>query len=59
MNPELCEVNNILINTVNNYIKRFEKCKIVSTWKLVFENDISRDVDSQVMYRISVLRRKS
>ena len=56
MNPELCEVNNIIITTVNIYIKRFEVCKIVSKWNLVFDNDISIDVDSQVMYRISVLR---
>ena len=29
MNPELCEINDILINNVNKYDKRFELYKIV------------------------------
>ena len=54
--PELCEINKILINNVNNYDKRFEVYKIVCKWKLVFDNDFSIDVKSKVICRISVLR---
>ena len=54
MNPELCEINNILINNVNKYHKKFELYKIVCKWKLVY--NISIDVESKLMYRISVLR---
>ena len=56
MNPELGEINNILINKVSNYDKRFVLYEIVCKWKLVFDTDISIDVKSKVMYRISVLR---
>ena len=55
-NPELCEINNILINIVNIYDKRFVLYEIVCKWKLVFDNDISIDFISKVIYRISVLR---
>ena len=53
-NPELCKINNILIKNVNNYNERFEDYKIACKWKLVFDNDISVDFKSQVVYRISV-----
>ena len=33
MNPELCQINNKIINNVNNYDKRFEFYKIVCKWK--------------------------
>ena len=56
MNPELCEINNILINIVNNYDKKFVLYKIVCIWKLKFGNDISIDVKSKVMYKISLYR---
>ena len=56
MNLELCEVNNILINFVVKYDKKFVFFEIVCKWKLVFDNDISIDVKSKVMYRIPVLR---
>ena len=56
MNPELCEINNKLINTVNNFDEWFELCKIVCKWKSVFDNDFSFDVKSKVRYRISVVR---
>ena len=36
--------------------KRFEFYKFVCKWKLVFKNDISFDVKSKIMYRISVFR---
>ena len=56
MNPKLCEINNLLINNVSNYDKRFVLYKIKCKGKLVFNNDISIDVKSNVMYRISVFR---
>ena len=55
INPELCQINNIMISDVNNYNRRFEYYEIVYKWKLVFDNDISIDVISKVMNRISVL----
>ena len=56
MNPELCEINNILKNNVNNYDRRFVLYKIVCKWKLWFDNDNSIDVESKVLYRVSVFR---
>ena len=56
MNFKLCEINNILINNVNNYDKSLEIYKVVCKWSLVFDNDISIDVTSKVINRISVLR---
>ena len=56
MNPEFCEINNILINNTNNYDKRFQHYKNECKWKLVFDNDISIVVQLKVMYRILVLR---
>ena len=55
MSPELCQLNDIVKNNVNNYNRRFEYYEIICKWKLVFDNDISIDVKSKVMYRISVL----
>ena len=55
MNRELCQTNDILTNNVNNYNRRFQFYEIVCKWKLVFDNDISIEVKSKVMYRISVL----
>ena len=55
MNPDLYEINSIIKNNVNNYNRRFEYNQIVCKWKLVFDNDMSIDVKSKVMYRISVL----
>ena len=55
MNPELCQINDIIINNVNNYNRRFEYYEIVCKWKLVFDNDISIDFKSKLMYRILVL----
>ena len=46
-------MNNVII-----YDKRLEIYKIVCKWKLVFDDDISIDVKSKVIYRISVLRHK-
>ena len=57
MNPELCQINEKIKN-VNNFIRRFGYYEIVCQWKLVFDNDISIDVKSKVMYRISVLKYK-
>ena len=54
-NPQLCQINDMITDNVNNYIRRFECNEFVSKWKLVFDNDISIDVKSKVMYRISVL----
>ena len=54
MNPELCEINNIFINNVSNYNKRFEVYKIYYKCNLVFDNDISIHVKSKLMYTISV-----
>ena len=56
MNPKLFEINNIFRSNVNNYDKKFELYKIVCKWKLVFYNDISVDVKSKVMKRISAFR---
>ena len=56
LNPKLCEINNISINNVTNYDKRFEVYKIVCERKLVFDNDNSIDVKSKVKYGISILR---
>ena len=56
MNPELCDINNIIINNGNNYGKRFELYKIVCKWKLVFVKAFSIDVQSKAMYRNSVIR---
>ena len=55
MKPELCEINEIIINNVNNYNRRFECHEMQCKWKLVFDNDISIDVKSKVVCRISVL----
>ena len=56
MNPELCEINHKLINTVETYDKWFELFKILCEWKFVLDNDFSIDVKSKVLYRISVVR---
>ena len=55
MNPEFCETNDIIINNMNNYKRRFEYYDFVCIWKLVHDNDISNVVKSKVMYRISVI----
>ena len=55
MNLDLCQINDIIMNIVNNYNRRFEYFENVYKWKLVFDNDISTDVKSKVMYRVSVL----
>ena len=57
MNSELCQRNDIITKNVNNYNRRFEYYEIVWKWKLVFDNDISFDVKSKVVFRISVLSR--
>ena len=49
MNPELCQINDMIIFMVNNYKRRFRYYEIVCKWKLVFDNDISIDVKSKVM----------
>ena len=54
MNPELCQINNIIKNNVNNYNRKFIFYEIVCNWKLVFYNDISIDVKSKVLYRFSI-----
>ena len=54
MNPELCQINNILMDNVNHY-NRFKDYEIVCKWKLVFDNDISIDVKFKVLYRFSIL----
>ena len=55
-NPELFEINNIFRSKFKKYDKRFELYKIVRKWKLVFYNDISVDVKSKVLKRISAFR---
>ena len=55
MKPEFCEINSIIKKNVNIYNRKFEYYEIVCKWKLVFDKDISIDVKSKVMYRISVL----
>ena len=55
MKPELCEINSIIKINWNNFIRRFEYYEMQCKWELVFDNDISIDVKSKVMYRISVL----
>ena len=55
MNQDLCQINNILKNNVNNYNKGFKFFEIVGKWNLVFDKDNSIDVKSKVMYRISAL----
>ena len=55
MNPELCQINDIIINNVNNNNRRFEYYENVCKGKLVFDNDIPIDVKSEVMYINSVL----
>ena len=54
-NPELCQMNGIIIKNVILYNRRFEYYEIVSKWKLKFDNDTSIDVRSWVIYSISVL----
>ena len=54
MDPELCQINDTIINNEHNYKRRFEYYEIVCKWKLVFDKDFSIDVKSKVMYRISV-----
>ena len=49
INPELCKINNIIINNVFNYDKRFEVYKIVCKRKLVFDNDVLLDVQSKIL----------
>ena len=48
---ELCQINDIIKNNVYIYNRRFEIYEIVCNWKLVFDNDISIDVKSKVLYR--------
>ena len=56
MNLELCQINNIMKNNVNNYNRRFKHYEILCKWKIVFYIDISMGAKSKVLYRISVLR---
>ena len=55
MNPEFCQINDRIENNVNIYTRRCKYYEIVCKWKLVFDNDISIDVKSKVMYRVSLL----
>ena len=55
MNPEICQINDITVNNVNKYNRRFKYYEIVCKCKLVFDNDDSIDVKSKVMYGISLL----
>ena len=56
MKPELFELNNIIKNNVNICNRKFQYYEMQCKWKLVFGIDISIDVKSKRMYRISVLR---
>ena len=56
MNLKLFVINYILINKVSIYDKRFVLYKIKCKWNLVFNNNISNDAKSKLIYRISVLR---
>ena len=53
MNPKLCQTNDIIINNVNKYNRRFEYYVFVCKWKLMFDKDVSIDVKSKVMYTLS------
>ena len=44
MKPELCGINSIVKNSVNNYNRRFQYYEMQCKWKLVFDNEISIDV---------------
>ena len=44
LHPELCQTNDISINNVKKYKRRFEYYEFVCNWKLVFDNDNSIDV---------------
>ena len=52
MNPELCQINNMLMNNLIIYNRKFKHYEILCKWKLVFYNDISIDVKSKVLNRI-------
>ena len=51
MNPELCQINDILKAHVTTYNRRFENYTVVCKWKLVFDYDISVNVKSKLIYR--------
>ena len=53
--PELSQINNIVNDYVNGYTRKFEYYTVVCKWKLMFDNDISIDVKSKVMYRFCAL----
>ena len=55
MNPELYQINDIIINNVNSYKRRFELYKNVCKGKLEFDNDVYFDIKSSVVSKISVL----
>ena len=55
MNHELCQINDIIKNHVTTYNRRFEYYTIFCSWNLLFDNDISIDVKSRVMYTFRVL----
>ena len=55
MNRELCQINDIIKAHVTTYNRRFEYYTVVCKWKLVFDNDISIDVKSKVIYRFRAL----
>ena len=54
-NLELCQINDIVKNHVTSYIRGFEYYTFVCNWNLLFDNDVSIDVKSMVMYRFRVL----
>ena len=49
--PELCGINSITKNNVNNYNRRFEYYEMQCKWKLVFDNDFFIDVKSKKKFR--------
>ena len=55
MNPELCQINDIIKAHVTTYSRKFEYYTVVCKWKLVFNNDISIDGKSKVIYRFGAL----
>ena len=55
MNPELREINDIIKSHVNTYNRRFRFYEIECNCKLIFDNDVSSNVKSNItMYKAKI-----
>ena len=54
-NPELCQINDIVKNYVDDYSRKFVYYTVVSNWNLMFDNGVTMVVKSMKMYTFYVL----